>query len=183
MDDVSRLLEQAVLGDRAALDQVFEQVYPALRALAVRQGAGAEQTMTPTVLVHEVYLKLLGSDQLDIEGRRHFFALAARAMRQIVVDHARRRIAAKRGGPQSDVTLTAALPIAAADETSWLDLDAALDELDAVAPRMRAIVELHFFAGVAFDEVATLLKISPRTVYREWQGARAWLHDAVGGMP
>lgn len=159
------------------LQAVFDHLYPELKRLAqARLGAmSAGQTLTPTVLVHEAYDRLVNSRQLDLRNRRHFFATAAKCMRFIVVDQLRSRNALKRGGDQITITLTDHV---AADTSpnELLDLDRALDELDQIKPLQRELVELRFFAGLPMAEIAQLLDTSERTAWREWDKARAFLH-------
>jgi RNA polymerase sigma factor (TIGR02999 family) len=178
MSEITQWLTAAAAGDRQALVPVFERLYPELRRIARARLSAGERTLTPTVLVHEVFLRLIGSQQLTLGSRRHFLACAARAMRKIVIDHARRRTAAKRGGPVADMALDD-LPFEIADmerDERLLALDASLDELDIVNPRQREVVELRYFAGMEFAEVAQLLECSERTAKREWERARAFLY-------
>jgi RNA polymerase sigma factor (TIGR02999 family) len=132
------------------------------------------------VLVHETYLKLVGARHLDLRDRRHFFACAGRAMRHILVDHARAALADKRGGGVAPVEL----PPEVADRrtpSNWIDLDRALEELEEVFPDLRELVELRFFAGLTREETAELLGCSERTVQRDWQRARAFLYARLDG--
>jgi len=129
--------------------------------------------------VHELYLKLVDQAQIDWHGRAHFFTIAARAMRQILVDHARKRNAKKRGGDRQRTTLVEHL---LASEAKWDDviaLDDALDQLDAVDSRLRQVVEYRFFGGMTEKEIAGVLNVSTRTVQRDWAKARAWLYDVL----
>ncbi|MCA8967336.1 MAG: sigma-70 family RNA polymerase sigma factor [Planctomycetes bacterium] len=163
-------------------------VYAELRALAAShlRRARRPEDLQPTALVHEVYLKLLGDRGAAVNDREHFFALAARAMRQLCVDFARARLADKRGGGQAPVTLDEALAAAADMEVDVLDLDAALTELAELDPREARVVELRFFSGLSMDEVAAALSISLATAEREWRAARAWLAqrlNAGGNAP
>lgn len=159
---------------------VFDKLYAELKKLAGARLAvmGGGRTLTPTVLVHEAYDRLVNVDGLDLKSRRHFFALAARTMRHIIIDHLRASGASKRGGDLVAVTLTEAVA-AAADTTELLDLDQALDELDQINPLHRELVELRFFGGMPMADCAELLDISPRTAWREWQRARAFLHARI----
>lgn len=180
--DVTRQLRVAAAGDRAAYDRLFALAYDELHAVARRQlrGADARRSIDPAELVSELYLKLGG--QLDMEwgGRAHFYAIAARAMRQILVDLARRRRAAKRGGDVRVTTLSGKALSADAQLDDVLALDSALDALD---ERQRKIVELRFFAGLGEEEVAATLGVSVRTVQREWTKARAWMYRALYADP
>lgn len=181
MGDITQLLQAAREGQGPALDRVFAQVYPALRALAAGRLAGqpGERTLSATALVHEAYLKLVDAAALQLRDRQHFFACAARAMRQILVDHARARGAVKRGGPLDPLTLSAAEP-AAAPDADLLDVDAALDRLDAIDPALRELVELRLFAGLTLPELAAGSGRSLRSVNRDWQRARALLLAQIG---
>ena len=181
MGDITAWLAQARDGDAAALDRVFALLYPELRRLAQARAASGERTLTPTVLVHEVYLKLLGTAELALNDRRHFLGCAAHAMRTIAIDHARRRQAAKRGGPGDDVALDAVeFELGARSDTELIELDAALAALERVNPRLLRVVELRYFAGLDFDAIAELLGCSLRTAKREWERARAFLHARLG---
>lgn len=171
---VTRLLLAARAGDRAAMDRVVALVYDDLRQLARRQLArehGARE-LQPTTLVHEAYLKLARHVPRAV-NRGHFLAIAAHAMRQVLVDHARERHAAKRGPEWARTTLTGGDWVIDADAESLLTLDAALDRLD---PRQRQVVECRFFAGMDDAEIAESLGVTTRTVRRDWVKARAWLN-------
>ena len=183
MSEVTDLLVAARDGDAAKLGAVFEAVYPELRRLASWRAAGMSRssTVTTTALVHETYLKLVRARDLDLRDRRHFFACAARAMRHILVDHARAGSADKRGGGIQPVELPADLGGAPAPD--WIDLDRALGELEQVNPALRELVDLRFFAGLSQDEAAELLECSSRTVQRDWQRARAFLYARLEPGP
>ena len=178
---ITHLLARVSDGDEAALEQLFPMVYGQLRRQA-EQALRSERpghTLQPTALVHEAYLKLIGSGRIPSRDRGHFLSIAARAMRQILVDHARRRRANKRGKGEGTVPLD--LEVAdggmAADEV--LALDDALDRLSEVSPRLRSVVELRFFGGLGENEVAEALGVTARTVQRDWAKARAWLYREV----
>ena len=176
MTEITELLGSAREGDPAALERIFEMVYPELRRLAMSRLSRDHATLTPTELVHDTFLRLIGAQRLELEDRRHFFACAARAMRLIVIDRARRVAASKRGGEALRVTWSEDLPQGAGDASSMLDLDRALDHLQGVNPRAHEVVNLRFFAGLTAPETAELLGLSLRTVNREWQKARAFLY-------
>ena len=166
---------------RPATDALFVSLYDELKRLAHRQlhAVGVPATLRTTELVHEAWLKLGRIDDSAWDGRAHFFAAAARAMRQVLVDFARRRYAAKRGGVHVPVSLRQA-DLASSDALEveldgLLDLDAALDLLDGASPRLRQVVELRFFGGLSEDEIAQLLGVSVRTVERDWLKARLFL--------
>jgi RNA polymerase sigma factor (TIGR02999 family) len=171
------LIERAARGDREAVDALLPQLYEELRAQAARvmQRTDWNSTLAPTMLVHEAYLRLAERPPADWNGRTHFFALAARVMRQVLVDHARARGAAKRGGGWERVTLSFAQPAGAAATFDALELDEALAGLSGEDERQARIVELRFYAGLTVPEVAALLDVSVPTVEREWRHARAWL--------
>lgn len=164
--------------EHSDLDAAFERVYAELkrhaRAKLSRMPHG--ETLTPTVLVSEAYVKLRQARDLEFTSKRHFFAMAARAMRQIIVDQARAAHAEKRGGGRQDVTLDEEHISLARDAGEMLDLDRALTELDRMSPRQRELVELKFFAGLSVHDIAELMGTSPRTAWREWERARAYLH-------
>ncbi|MEM1179149.1 MAG: ECF-type sigma factor [Acidobacteriota bacterium] len=178
ISDITDLLDRCRDGEQECLDEVFARLYPDLRHIAVGKLARlpAGSTITPTVLVHEAYVRFVGAERLDLEGRRHFFTSAARAMRQIIVDHARRSLAAKRGGGDLSITWSEELVKGVADAGEYLDLDRALEDLATINVRGHQIVELRFFGGLTAEETAEILEISLRTVHREWVRARAYLH-------
>ena len=156
--------------------ELVPQLYAELRAIAdgYLRKPDRRRTLQPTALVHEVFIKLFGGARLDVNDRRHFFRLAARAMRQLLVDHARRGRGSKRDAAR-EVTLDEAVASAACIEVDWLDLHAALEELAGLDERQAHVVELRFFGGLEMDEVAEALEVSKSTVEREWRAARAWL--------
>jgi len=176
--DVTALLRRARGGDRQAWDEVFDRVYGELRRRAewVRRGR-ASDTMSATALVHEAYLKLIPSADLEFRDRAHFLAVAARAMRQMLVGAARQRLAKKRGGDDWIVALNDRddIPAETARPERLLALDAALERLAALDPRQAAIVEYRFFAGLTVEEAAAVLGLSEPTVKRDWRAARAWI--------
>jgi RNA polymerase sigma factor (TIGR02999 family) len=173
--EVTRLLRSGRGGDAAALEQLVPLVYDDLRRLARHQLGHeyGERTLNPTGLVHEAYLKL-GAGALGATDRAHFLAIAARAMRQVLVDHARDRKAGKRGGGFWErVTLTDGAWVSEFDPDGVLDLDEAVATLE---PRQRQVVECRFFGGMEEQEIAVALGVSERTVHRDWMKARAWLY-------
>ena len=183
-DDVTQVLARAARGDDSAVAVLLPLVYDSLRALAgsfFRQQQ-ADHTLQPTALVHEAYVKLLGSTQSDWENRAHFFAVAAKAMRQILADHARAKKTAKRGGPdRKRVTLSGLKTPPIDREIDIVALEDALAELGRIDPRQCRVVELRFLAGLSVDDTARVLKISAPTVKREWRMARAWLQRELDG--
>ena len=178
MADVTTLLGQLRRGDPGALDRLFPAVYDALRQLARGQLAREHgpRTLDATGLVHEVYLKLGAGAPVDAASRAHFLAVAARAMRQVLVDHARRRNADRRGGDWIATTLTDGLRGPDVDPAELLALDEAMQQLD---PRQRQVVECRFFAGMEEQEIAAVLGVTERTVRRDWVKARAWLYRTL----
>jgi RNA polymerase sigma factor (TIGR02999 family) len=168
--------------DQQVLEQVMALVYDDLKRVARRQLYRARygNTLDTTALVHESYLKLAGSPTIVCEDRGHFFGIAARAMRQIIVDYARRRQAEKRGGDQERVPLEGAEASVWEDADSLIALDEALTRLAAFDSRLMRLVECRFFAGFTEEETANALGISRSTVQREWIRARAWLREEVG---
>lgn len=181
---VSRLLDQLRGGDREALDRLFPLVYQELRDAADRvlRREARGHTLQPTALVHEAYLKLAGGP-IGSENRAHFLGIAARAMRQVLVDHARRRRAAKRGGGETAVSLSEADGKWDLQSEDLLALDEALERLAAHSDRLRQVVELRFFGGLTEEEAATVLGVTSRTVQRDWAKARAWLHKELTAGP
>lgn len=179
MSDVTRLLEAAAAGDRRAAADLLPLVYDELRKLAAVRLAGENpnHSLDPTALVHEAYLRLIGDQQFD--GRGHFFAAAAEAMRRILVNHARDRHRLKRGGGWHRVDLDQLADVGAATDEDLLSLDEALARLATAYPATAELVKLRFFAGMTLDEAAFALGVSPRTAGRHWVFARAWLADAL----
>src|SRR6188474_602549 len=175
--DVTGLLLSWRQGDPAALDRLVPLVYDELRRVA-RRHLRREQpghALQATALVHEVYLRLVDVDQLTLQNRTHFFAVAAKLMRQILVDHARRQHADKRGGGATMMSLDDVSPAVPPASVDVLALDQALAALAAIDARQSRVVELRFFAGFNIDEAAEALGMSPATVEREWALAKAWL--------
>ena len=187
--DVTSELDALRGGDTAAQDRLLRAVYAELHRLAHRERRHehADHTLNTTALVHEAYFKLLGPGRHSFDNRAHFFAAAARAMRQVLVDHARARQRLKRGGGQQAVPLAAepADPDLLTDEhaAEILDLDEALDGLARLDPRQARVVECRYFGGLSVEETAEALAISEATVKREWRSARAWLYAALHRPP
>jgi RNA polymerase sigma factor (TIGR02999 family) len=172
-----RLLDEASGGSQEALARLMPLVYEELRRMASgylrRERRG--HTLQTTALVHEAYLRLVGQDDLSFENRAHFRAIAARTMRRILVEHARARGAAKRGGSRKRVTLEDTLALAPSPRLDLQALDEALERLAALDAQQARIVELRFFAGLTVEETAEAVGLSPATIKREWAMARAWL--------
>lgn len=181
--DITQWLDAARGGNREALDRVLGTLYDELHAMARRQLAGQqEQTLDATALVHEAYLKLIGSHGAEFGDRAHFFAYAATAMRSVVVDHVRQRLAQKRGGGMERVT---SIPEdgegAIRLDEDLLALDGALDKLAAIDPRLAQVVELRYFGGLSELEIAALQDRSERSIRRDWQKARLFLLASLEG--
>jgi RNA polymerase sigma-70 factor, ECF subfamily len=175
--DVTRLLARWKDGDEAALQQLLPIVHEELRRLARRQMAGERpgHTLQPTALVNEAYLRLIDLKQMQWQDRAHFFAMAARLMRRILVDFARSRGYQKRGGGAQQVSFTQALDVAEGQPTDVVALDDALEELAQVDERKSRVVELRFFGGLSLEETAEALNVSRETVKRDWTFAKMWL--------
>jgi RNA polymerase sigma factor (TIGR02999 family) len=176
--DVTILLEEARSGNEESLHQLVPLVYDELRRIASQnlRSAGPGQTMFTTDLVHESFLKLIGSRNVSWQNRLHFFSIAATVMRQIIVDHARARHAGKRGGNSVRIPLQNGLPVDDQSLDDIAELDEALCALEKTDARSARIVEFRFFGGLTNEEIAELLNISARTVIRDWEFARAWLY-------
>jgi RNA polymerase sigma-70 factor (ECF subfamily) len=175
--DVTALLGAWSRGDRRALDQLLPLVYAELRRIAARQlrHERAGHTLQPTALVHEAYLRLIEQRDVDWEDRAHFFGAAAQVMRRVLVDHARRHTARKRGDGAPTVPIEEVADDLRAKPIPVLALDQALGRLETVDPDLARIVELRAFGGLTIEEAAHVLKISPSTAKREWRTAKAWL--------
>ena len=186
---VTQLLEKFEPGDRHAAEQLFAEVYGELRSLAARylRRERKDHTLQPTALVHEAYLKLVGQTGVDWQGRAHFLAIAAQAMREILVDHARRHHAAKRGGNRHRIALDENLVVATQStgcpgrEVDLLALEEALTKLAKLDPCQAKMIELRFFGGLDIAQVAKVMGMSKRSVEREWTMVRAWLRRELGG--
>lgn len=180
---ITRVLTAATAGDRQAADELFPLVYDELRRLARSRMAGQPPgtTLQPTALVHEAYLKLVGTGDPGWQSRAHFFGAAARAMRNILVDQARRKGSLKRGGDRKRVDSDDVEPFIEPISEDILSLDEALKELEQQDERKARIVMLHYFAGMTLDETAAALGISVPTVQREWRFTRSWLFTRLGG--
>jgi RNA polymerase sigma factor (TIGR02999 family) len=179
--EITELLRCFDDGDSASGERLLSLVYGELRRLARGQldrGPG-QSTLQPTALVHEAYLRLVEKDSASWQGRQHFYAVAARAMRSVLIDHARARAAAKRGGDLQRVPLERVLVEVEERAMDLLALDEALERLADMDGELARLVELRFFAGMSLAETADVLGVSTRTVERSWRTARAWLHEAL----
>jgi RNA polymerase sigma factor (TIGR02999 family) len=161
------------------LDRLVPLVYDELRAMAGHhlRRDGADLTLSPTELVHEAYLRLADATRVTARGRAYFFAAAAKAMRRIIVDHARRRNRLKRGGGKRAITLQDTVAVSAIGRVDVQDLEAGLDRLIVTAERAARVVECRFYGGLTIEDTALALGVTARTVKRDWQFARAWLYD------
>lgn len=182
-DEATRILDEVNRGSPSAVNRLFPLVYEELRALAhqhlKRERAG--QTLQTTALAHEAYLRLINQENVDWSSRTHFRAIAAEAIRRILVDHARSRHRIKRGGGWRRLTLEEVQSAYEDPGEDLLALDEALERLATLEKRHRDVVVLRFFGGLTIEEVAHALGISPRTVNDDWKAARAWLHRELCG--
>jgi RNA polymerase sigma factor (TIGR02999 family) len=190
MSDVTRILNAIERGDAKATDELLPLVYEELRLLAAQKLSHEPpgQTLQATALVHEAYLRLVGDEPQSWENRGHFFAAAAEAMRRILVENARRKKTAKRGGDRHRLELTEADPAPAGPADDLLALDEALTKLAAAEPAAAALVKLRYFAGLTLEEAAASLGMARSTAYEHWAYARAWLRveiarDQDGPLP
>lgn len=181
---ITELLSDWRAGDTAARDRLVEQLYPELRRLAeqVFRAERRNHTLQPTALVNEAWLRLSGTAAIASEDRGHLFAVVARLMREILIDHARQRARRKRDGGER-VTLSGLEADGSAADIDLIDLDAALERLDRIDPTKARVVELRYFAGLSIEETAQVTGQSPATVKRHWQAARAWLSQALAERP
>jgi RNA polymerase sigma-70 factor (ECF subfamily) len=175
--EVTQLLAKWSKGDSNARDAVIPLVYTELRRLAASylRRERSDHTLEATALVHEAYLRLVGREHGDFESRQHFFAAAAQLMRRILVDHARGRLASKRGSGAARVELTEAVAMSREQPEELLALDESLTRLASVDPQQGRIVELRVFTGLTVEETAAVMSISPATVKRDWALAKVWL--------
>jgi len=182
-NDVTLLLRAWGEGSKEALDHLAPLVHRELHRIAGRLMAGQRpnHTLQATALVNEAYLRLVDAQQVNWQDRTHFFALCALAMRQILVDHARSRVSAKRGGGQVSIELEEGLTAGSSPQANLLELDDALNRLATLDLRKSQVIELRFFGGLSVAETAEALKVSPETVQRDWKFARAWLYGELSG--
>lgn len=182
-EDLTGLLIEWREGDESALEKLTPLVYDELRRIAHRymQRERNGHTLQTTALVNEAYLRLAGQQKIQWQSRAHFFAVSAQVMRHILIDHARRRHYAKRGGEASQVQLEDTAAMSQQRAAELVALDDALDELAKLDPRKARVVELRYFGGLSLEETAEVLEISVMTVRRDWRAAKAWLFRAVNG--
>jgi RNA polymerase sigma factor (TIGR02999 family) len=168
-------------GDASAQDEVIRAVYQELRSMAQRylRHESPANTLQPTALVHEAYLRLIDQTRVTWQSRGHFFAVAAQMMRRILVDHARTKHRDKRGGAERTLSLEEALTLSKERTSDLVQLDVALSALSEFDPRKSQVVELRFFGGLSVEETAEVLDVSPQTVLRDWKLAKAWLYDEI----
>lgn len=180
---MTRLLDAWSQGDRSALERLTRLVYEELRQIAHRfmSGQRAGHTLQTTALVNEAYLRLAGQDQPQFANRSHFLAVAAKAMRQILVDHARAALRDKRGAGVRPLELDEAAVLSAEPTREILDLNEALEKLAALDARKASVVEMAYFGGLKQEEIAEALNVSVVTVRRDWTFSRAWLHAELRG--
>ncbi|HEU4389593.1 MAG TPA: sigma-70 family RNA polymerase sigma factor [Blastocatellia bacterium] len=180
--NVTQMLKDWRSGDDAAFERLIPVVYDELRRQAAtylrRERPG--HTLQATALIHEAYLRLINQENIDWQNRAHFYAIAARLMRQILVDHARKRKAGKRGGSDIKVSLEDAMVVSPGRSVDLVALDEALTGLAALDPQQSRVVELRYFSGLSVEETAEVLGISTRTVKRDWNVAKAWLRERIG---
>ncbi|MDX1500843.1 MAG: ECF-type sigma factor [Thermoanaerobaculia bacterium] len=180
--DITRILEAVTAGQKRATDELLPLVYAELRRMAQarlrREGPG--QTLQPTALVHEVYLRFFRGANPRWENRRHFFSAAAEAMRRILIERARKRARLKRGGELRRVELDSSTGATEPAPEELLALDQALGRLESLDARMAEVVKLRYFGGLTVKETARALDVAPRTVNQDWTGARAWLRREMG---
>src|SRR6185369_6517970 len=181
MPDITRILHSLEHGDAQAADELLPLVYDELRKLAAHKMSlqPPGQTLQATALVHEAYLRLVGSGEKRWESRRHFFSAAAEAMRHILIDRARRRLRARHGENPEKVPLDDVEIVSPAKDEIVLQLDDALEKLAQISPEQAEIVKLRFFAGFTEPEIAEILNRSERSVQREWSYAKAWLFERI----
>ena len=180
--NITHLLKEWSDGDERALDRLTPLVYEELRQQAARylRRERTGHTLQTTALINEAYLRLIDARNVHWQSRAHFFAIAANVMRRVLVDHARRRDAEKRGGAQLRLTLDEKLVVAPTTDVDVLAIDEALNKLSTIDPQQALVVELRFFSGLSVEETAAALGVSPATVKRDWSVARAWLRREIG---
>jgi RNA polymerase sigma factor (TIGR02999 family) len=184
-ESIATLISHAEKGEQPAADTLFSVLYAELHRLARSQLArsGGNMTLGTTTLLHEAYLDMAGREGAAFPDRARFMAYAARAMRGLIINHARGRLARKRGGDFIFSPLPEEVADPESQNTDLAGIGAALDDLAAVEPRLAQVVDLKFFCGFSFEEIAGMLGVSERTVQRDWEKARIYLHGAIGGSP
>jgi RNA polymerase sigma factor (TIGR02999 family) len=178
--DATQILQAVTAGDRSEVDRLMQLVYDDLRGVAQMQLRGTpNHSLDPTAVVHEIFVKLVDRENVDWRGKSHFFAIGARAMRDILVDYARRKGAEKRGGKRQRIPLTDDVALSPQRDEDVLAIDEALDTLAQIDERRALIVELRFFGGMTVKEVAAVLGVSERTVGEQWATVRLWLRKRL----
>lgn len=182
MSQITALLHRTKAGDKQAESELISSLYSELKRLAgaFLRGNRPNHTLQPTALVNEAYIKMMGAQKISWQDRAHFFAVSARVMRQILIDHARARVAEKRGGNLEILHLEEGMPFERARPVDLIAVNQALDRLEDNDPRVHRVVELRFFGGLSVEETAEVMDISTRTVKREWSLGRAWLLGELG---
>lgn len=182
-EETTRLIRVAADGDRGATDRLFAMLYEHLRAVAGNclVGRADRRTLGPTALVHEAFVKLSAGQEVDWQGKTHFIAVAVRAMRQVLIDHERGRLAQKRGGGASPVRLEDVASLTGGADVDAEGLERALRELASFDPRAAQVVELRFFGGLTGEQIGGMLGVSVATVKKDWRFAKAWLRQRLGG--
>ncbi len=183
MADITQLLAEWSDGNQSALDELYPLVYDELHRLARRYMSRERKghTLQTTALINEAYVRLVGQRNVHWANRSHFFAISAQIMRRILIDHARSHAYAKRGGGAQQISLDEAATVVSGKASELLRLDEALKSLAEMDPRRSHVVELRYFGGLSNEEIAGVLKVSENTVTRDWNMARAWLHQQLGG--
>lgn len=182
--DITLLLEECVKGNKGAIDRLLPQVYNELKRISSKylRDEYRNHTLQTTELVHEAYLKLVGNQNISWQNRAHFFGIAAQSMRQILVDHARKRKSLKRGEGKSNLSLDEVFEISEKTDDQLIALDEALNKLEAIEERSCKLVELRYFSGLTIEETAEVLNISPATAKRDWNFAKAWLYREISNQ-
>ena len=180
-EEITQLLTAFRKGSKNAYDQLFPVVYDRLRSIANLQLRQEDQghTYSKTDLVHEAYFKLINQNKVKWQDRAHFYAVAARSMRQILIDHARKKLAEKRGGSEKNLTYIDEIMRVEHQAGELIDLDEALNKLSALDSRMAKVVEFRYFGEMTFDDIAEVMDLSSRTVKRDWAQARGWLYKEL----
>jgi len=178
---VTQALVGAAAGDKEAADRLWQLTYDELRQIAQRHllSERADHTLSATALVHEAYLRLVGQQDIDWQNRAHFFGVASKVCRRILVDHARRRLAQKRGGERGRVTLNSGMVAVQGQSDEILALNEALERLTELNERLARLVECRYFGGLSEDQTAEVLGVSVRTVRRDWVKAKGWLYTQI----
>jgi RNA polymerase sigma-70 factor, ECF subfamily len=179
--DITRLLVKAQNGDKAALDSLYPHVYGNLKEIARKHLAYERnaQTLRKTALVHELYLKMLGNSKIEWQNRAHFYSIASRCMRQILVDHARKKVALRRGGKNRPITLDEEKLDLEEHSEEIIELNELIEKLSEIDSRRGQVVEMRFFGGMSIPEISEVLGVTSRTVDRDWAKAKMWLYNEL----